>query len=38
MDHRILTHQQILHKIDRIAYQIYESNVDEPQIVLAAVA
>ncbi|MDM9632657.1 phosphoribosyltransferase family protein [Robiginitalea aurantiaca] len=37
MDHRILTHQQILHKIDRIAYQIYESNVDEPQIVLAGI-
>lgn len=37
MDHRILTHQQILHKINRIAYQIYESNVDESQIVLAGI-
>ncbi|MGB5405054.1 MAG: phosphoribosyltransferase family protein, partial [Robiginitalea sp.] len=37
MDHRILTHQQILHKINRIAYQIYEANVDETQIVLAGI-
>ncbi len=37
MDHRILTHQQILHKINRIAYQIYEANVDESQIVLAGI-
>ena len=37
MDHRILSHQQILHKINRIAYQIYEANVDEPLIVLAGI-
>lgn len=37
MDHRILSHQQILHKINRIAYQIYEANVDESQIVLAGI-
>jgi len=37
MDHRILTHQQILHKINRIAYQIYEANVDESRIVLAGI-
>jgi pyrimidine operon attenuation protein/uracil phosphoribosyltransferase len=37
MDHRILTHQQILHKINRIAYQIYEANVDESHIVLAGI-
>jgi pyrimidine operon attenuation protein/uracil phosphoribosyltransferase len=37
MDHRILSHQQILHKINRIAYQIYEANVDEPRIVLAGI-
>ncbi len=37
MDHRILSHQQILHKINRIAYQIYESNVDEKEIVLAGI-
>jgi pyrimidine operon attenuation protein/uracil phosphoribosyltransferase len=37
MDHRILSHQQILHKINRIAYQIYESNVEEELIVLAGI-
>ncbi|MEJ2585867.1 MAG: phosphoribosyltransferase family protein [Robiginitalea sp.] len=37
MDHRILSHQQILHKINRIAYQIYESNVEEKIIVLAGI-
>ena len=37
MVHRILSHQQILHKINRIAYQIYESNVDEKEIVLAGI-
>ena len=33
----ILTHQEINHKIRRIAYQIYESNVDERDIVLAGI-
>ena len=37
MDHRILSHEQILHKINRIAYQIYESNVEEELIVLAGI-
>lgn len=37
MDHRILSHDQILHKINRIAYQIYESNVNEKEIVLAGI-
>ncbi len=37
MDHQILSHQQILHKINRIAYQIYESNVEEELIVLAGI-
>jgi len=37
MDHQILSHQQILHKINRIAYQIYESNVEEEMIVLAGI-
>lgn len=37
MDHRILSHQHILHKINRIAYQIYESNVEEDLIVLAGI-
>lgn len=34
----ILDHDQIKHKIKRIAYQIYESNVDEKQIVLAGIS
>jgi len=33
----ILTHQEILHKIRRIAYQIYENNVDESKIILAGI-
>lgn len=34
----ILDHQQISHKIKRIAYQIYESNVEQKQIILAGIA
>lgn len=34
----ILDHEQIKHKIKRIAYQIYESNVEEKQIILAGIA
>ncbi|PTM09351.1 MAG: phosphoribosyltransferase [Bacteroidetes bacterium] len=34
----ILTHVEIQHKIKRIAYQIYESNVDESEIILAGIA
>ncbi|WP_298120200.1 phosphoribosyltransferase family protein [Flavobacterium sp.] len=34
----ILTHQEIEHKIKRIAYQIYETFVDEENIVLAGIA
>ena len=34
----ILNHQEILHKIRRMAYQIYESNVTETQIVIAGIA
>jgi pyrimidine operon attenuation protein/uracil phosphoribosyltransferase len=37
MDHRILSHQQILHKINRMAYQIYEANVEEKEIILAGI-
>ncbi|RSK39363.1 phosphoribosyltransferase family protein [Mangrovimonas spongiae] len=33
----ILTHQEINHKITRIAYQIYESNVNEKAIILAGI-
>ncbi len=37
MENRILTHSQIQHKIKRIAYQIYEANVDEEEIVIAGI-
>lgn len=33
----ILNHQDIQHKIRRIAYQIYETNLDEAQIILAGI-
>ncbi|MFI8378965.1 phosphoribosyltransferase family protein [Leeuwenhoekiella sp. NPDC079379] len=34
----ILNHEDIEHKIRRIAYQIYESNVNEEELILAGVA
>ncbi|NND51347.1 MAG: phosphoribosyltransferase [Flavobacteriaceae bacterium] len=34
----ILTHKEIQHKIRRIGYQIYESNVEENEIILAGIA
>ncbi|MDY8137732.1 phosphoribosyltransferase family protein [Aquimarina sp. 2201CG5-10] len=34
----ILTHEQIQHKIKRIAYQIYETNVNEKEIVIAGIS
>lgn len=37
MEHRILTHQQIQHKIRRIAYQIYEANVEEKKLIIAGI-
>ncbi|MHA7058050.1 phosphoribosyltransferase family protein [Aquimarina sp. M1] len=37
-DNIILTHEQIQHKIKRIAYQIYESNVNEKEIVIAGIS
>ncbi|WP_339633327.1 phosphoribosyltransferase family protein [Bizionia echini] len=33
----ILNHDEIVHKIRRIAYQIYENNVDEAEVVLAGI-
>lgn len=36
-DNTILSHEEIKHKIRRIAYQIYESNVDEKEIILAGI-
>lgn len=34
----ILNNQQIEHKIKRIAYQIYESNVEETELILAGIS
>ncbi len=35
--HIILNHGEINHKIRRIAYQIYESNVNETEVILAGI-
>lgn len=35
--HIILNHDEINHKIRRIAYQIYESNVNESEVILAGI-
>ena len=37
-DNVILNHNEINHKIRRIAFQIYESNVDEKEVILAGIA
>lgn len=37
MQNKILSHQEIQHKIRRIAYQIYEANVDEHEIIIAGI-
>lgn len=37
MLNRILTHDQIQHTVKRIAYQIYEANVDEKEIIVAGI-
>lgn len=37
MDNKILSHQQIQHTIRRIAYQIYEANVEEKEIIIAGI-
>lgn len=37
MNNIILNHNEINHKIRRIAFQIYESNVDEKEVVLAGI-
>jgi len=37
MENKILSHQEIQHKTKRIAYQIYEANVDEKEIVIAGI-
>ncbi len=37
MKNQILEHTKIQHKIERIAYQIYETNVEEDEIVVAGI-
>lgn len=37
MEDKILTHEQIQHKVRRIAYQIYEANVEEQEIIIAGI-
>jgi pyrimidine operon attenuation protein/uracil phosphoribosyltransferase len=37
MQNKILSHLEIQHKIRRIAYQIYEANVAEKEIVIAGI-
>ncbi|MEH6682830.1 MAG: phosphoribosyltransferase family protein [Sediminicola sp.] len=37
MQNQILSHEQIQHIIKRIAYQIYEANVEEKEIVIAGI-
>ncbi|MEO1012240.1 MAG: phosphoribosyltransferase family protein [Bacteroidota bacterium] len=37
MENQILSHKQIQHKIRRIAYQIYEANVEESEIIIAGI-
>ena len=37
MTSQILDHQQISHKINRIAYQIYEANAEEKEIIVAGI-
>ncbi len=37
MINHILNHQQIQHKTKRIAYQIFEANVDEKEIIVAGI-
>ena len=37
MENKILSHDQIQHKVKRIAYQIYEANVNEKEIIIAGI-
>ncbi len=37
IDSTILNHTQIAHKIRRMAYQIYETNVEEKEVVIAGI-
>ncbi|GGW44806.1 phosphoribosyltransferase family protein [Arenibacter certesii] len=37
MSNKILSHEQIQHKVKRMAYQIYEANVNEEEIIIAGI-
>ncbi|KQC29526.1 phosphoribosyltransferase family protein [Flagellimonas eckloniae] len=37
MNNQILNNDQIRHTVNRIAYQIYEANVDEKEIIIAGI-
>lgn len=37
MADKILSHKEIEHKIQRIAYQIYEANVEERELIIAGI-
>ncbi|OQD41708.1 phosphoribosyltransferase family protein [Croceivirga radicis] len=37
MENKILSHRQIQRKIERIAYQILEANIDAPEIIIAGI-
>lgn len=37
MQNKILSHDQIQHKVRRIAYQIFEANVSEKEIIIAGI-
>ncbi|TBN04682.1 phosphoribosyltransferase [Hyunsoonleella flava] len=36
-DNVILNHKEIQHKIKRIAFQVYETNVDEKEVIIAGI-
>lgn len=37
MQNKILSHEEIQHKVRRIAYQIFETNVNEKEIIIAGI-
>lgn len=37
-ENSILSHEEINHKIKRIAYQIYEANVNEEEVIIAGIS
>jgi len=37
MTQQILNHSQIVHKVKRIAYQVYETNANETEVIIAGI-